>query len=214
MGPRKVGPPRKVGGPKFRAFSSLSRHRFAVSVSLWGSSRGILVEHNNTTTTQDNNTKQQHLKIAPKHLNTEIGQSRFGQNRSRPQLAKVGLAKIGLAKIGHDHFVQHRWRWPVLLAMSTYTLNAGIIFESLLGFCLITANSFGGNYQDGRATRSETMCDSQFRISTVLKKSIEHRFFGRRPHGQVGFANFRCSTLSDAHGFQRVPRVPSSRSDT
>ena len=29
--------------PKFRSFSSLSRHRFAVSVSLWVSSRGILV---------------------------------------------------------------------------------------------------------------------------------------------------------------------------
>ena len=34
---------RRVGGPKFRAFSSLSRHSFAVSVSLWRSSRGILV---------------------------------------------------------------------------------------------------------------------------------------------------------------------------
>ena len=32
-----------VPNPKFRSFSSLSRHRFAVSVSLWGSSRGILV---------------------------------------------------------------------------------------------------------------------------------------------------------------------------
>ena len=35
--------PRKVGNPKFGALFSLSRHRFAVSVSLWGSSRGILV---------------------------------------------------------------------------------------------------------------------------------------------------------------------------
>ena len=41
-GAQKMGPPR-VGGPKFGAFSSLSRHRFAVSVSLWVSSRGILV---------------------------------------------------------------------------------------------------------------------------------------------------------------------------
>ena len=39
---RRVGP-RRVVGPKFRAFSSFSRHRFALSVSLWGSSRGILV---------------------------------------------------------------------------------------------------------------------------------------------------------------------------
>ena len=40
--PRKVGP-RKGGGPKFRAFFPVSRHRFAVSVSLSGSSRGFLV---------------------------------------------------------------------------------------------------------------------------------------------------------------------------
>ena len=33
----------KGGGPKFRAFSSLARHRFALSVSLWVSSRGSLV---------------------------------------------------------------------------------------------------------------------------------------------------------------------------
>ena len=34
---------RRVGGPKFRAFSSLAHHRFALFVSLWVSSRGILV---------------------------------------------------------------------------------------------------------------------------------------------------------------------------
>ena len=28
--------PRRVGGPKFRSFSSLFRHRFALFVSLWG----------------------------------------------------------------------------------------------------------------------------------------------------------------------------------
>ena len=39
--PKGGGP--KGGGPKFRVFSSLSHHRFALSVPLWGSSRGILV---------------------------------------------------------------------------------------------------------------------------------------------------------------------------
>ena len=42
-GGAQKGGARRVGFPKFRAFSSFSRHRFAVSVSLWGSSRGILV---------------------------------------------------------------------------------------------------------------------------------------------------------------------------
>ena len=37
------GAPKGGGGPKFRASSSLSRHRFALFVSLWRSSRGILV---------------------------------------------------------------------------------------------------------------------------------------------------------------------------
>ena len=37
-GPPSTGPP-PPDRPKFRSFSSLSRHRFAVSVSLWGSSR-------------------------------------------------------------------------------------------------------------------------------------------------------------------------------
>ena len=36
--PPSTGPP-PPDRPKFRSFSSLSRHRFAVSVSLWGSSR-------------------------------------------------------------------------------------------------------------------------------------------------------------------------------
>ena len=42
-GPERVGP--RKGGVELevRAFSSLSSHRFAVSVSLWVSSRGILV---------------------------------------------------------------------------------------------------------------------------------------------------------------------------
>ena len=50
VGPRRVGGPdlekvgpRRMGGPKFRVFSSFSRHRFVLIVSLWGSSRGILV---------------------------------------------------------------------------------------------------------------------------------------------------------------------------
>ena len=51
LGPRRVAPKggapkggaRRVGGPKFRAFSSLSRHHFALFVSLWVSFRGILV---------------------------------------------------------------------------------------------------------------------------------------------------------------------------
>ena len=42
---RKVGAPKggapKGGRPTFRAFSSLSRHHFALFVSLWVSSRGI-----------------------------------------------------------------------------------------------------------------------------------------------------------------------------
>ena len=42
-GAQKGGAPKGWGAQKFRAFSSLSRHRFAVSVSLWGSSRGFLV---------------------------------------------------------------------------------------------------------------------------------------------------------------------------
>ena len=42
-GAPKGGGPEGVEGPKFRAFSSLSRHRFALIVSLWVSSRGILV---------------------------------------------------------------------------------------------------------------------------------------------------------------------------
>ena len=37
------GGPRRVGGPKFRAFLSLSRHHFALFVSIWVSARGILV---------------------------------------------------------------------------------------------------------------------------------------------------------------------------
>ena len=47
VGPRRVGPegwgPEGWVPPKFRAFSSLSHHRFALFVSLWVSSRGILV---------------------------------------------------------------------------------------------------------------------------------------------------------------------------
>ena len=59
-GPRKVGRrrgserwgPEGWEGPKFRAFSSLSHHRFALFVSLWVSSRGILVVFGSARRTQ------------------------------------------------------------------------------------------------------------------------------------------------------------------
>ena len=103
-----------MGGPKFRAFSSLSRHRFAVSVSLWVSfswNFGVHVWSSRAVVCRRGFTRQPQSPNVQWWREREEKERNFGRSGggclvgfAHPDLTNFGQSNFGQSIFGHRGF--------------------------------------------------------------------------------------------------------------